>query len=454
MAKSTNKSVRQLLNSFRGKNIADSKEKFFGMNFTGMPGDGTPNNIGKSSDWLREYAKNPRLAGLNKIVSDNGVAEFNIYHKDSKSKTIITGHPLEKELLEHTVPMFFSLWTAYRLMSGVVYLAYELGEDGPENFKVFTASHLQNLGNNNASYKFQYGNQTLTYPENQVIVDYDLDLNSPYHEGQGRASSLAEEIELDNWIVRYMKTFYVNSARPDSYIVPKGESGPNSEDLDRLTEALNSKHKGLGNAHRTAVLTFDASIETVPNNHRDMELLETRKALRDGSIQHFGIPPEIMGIVENSNKATVVAAEHIYAKQVRMPILHHFEDIINSKILPLYDGAEEFYFEFHNILPDDEEMNMKKAEEGREGGSLTINEHRSLLGLPNLKGDAGNRLIGDRPLTEGGEVPTVEIESGEIDIGQIPYSKVAERALASRYSGGKSLTMDTVIEIVEEDEDE
>lgn len=451
---STNKSIKQLFDSFRGKDIANINEKFFGMSMTGISGESTPSNISKSPQWLSEYSKNPRLAGLNKIVSDNGVAEFGIYQKGSEHKYLVTGHPLEAEIRAHTVPMFFSLWTAYRLMSGVVYIAYERGEEGPTNFKIFTASQLSNVGADVSTYKFNYGDKTLTYPASQVIVDYDLDLSNPYKDGKGRASSIAEEIELDNWILRYMKAFYINSARPDSYIIPKGESGPNGDDLDRLAEALNSKHKGLGNAHKTAVLTFDASIETVPNNHRDMELLETRKSIRDASLQHFGIPPEIMGIVENSNKATVVAAEHIYAKQVRMPILHHFEDIINSKILPLYDGAEEFYFEFLNILPDDEEMNMKKAKEGREGGSVTINEHRNLLNLPPLIGDVGYRLVGAKPSGDGGVIETVEISSGEIERAPVPYSKIAERSIASRFSGGKSLTLDTVIEIVEEDKDE
>ena len=237
------------------------------------------------------------------------------------------------------------------------------------------------------------------------------------------------------------------------FIIPKGDQGPSSSDLERLVEALNSKHKGLGNAHRTAVLTFDATIESVPNNHREMELLDSRRAIRDSALQHFGIPPEIMGIVENSNKATVVAAEHIYAKQVRMPILHHFEDIINSKILPRYKTSQEYQFRFDNILPDDEEMNLNKAKEGREGKTLTINEHRQLLGFPPLEGDSGKVLVGESS-GEGDTSTVVEVDSGTIPVEGIDYKKVEEAAYAEWISNGKIMDVNTQNGIIKEDKDE
>lgn len=452
MNKSTKGSINLLMKSFLGgKEPVNEKSFDMGSLFGLNPGDKRPHNIGHSTDWLKEFSDNPRLAGLNKIVSDNGVSEFGIYQATEGGEKRVIGHPLEEEIRTHTVPMFFSLWTAYRLMTGIVYIAYDLENGEPRNFKVFTVTHLTSA--EEGSYTFQLGDKTLTYPEEQVIVDYDLALESPYTDGRGRAASIAEEIELDSWILRYMKTFYHNSAVPSMFIIPKGDQGPSSSDLERLVEALNSKHKGLGNAHRTAVLTFDAAIESVPNNHREMELLDSRRAIRDSALQHFGIPPEIMGIVENSNKATVVAAEHIYAKQVRMPILHHFEDIINSKILPRYKTSQEYQFRFDNILPDDEEMNLSKAKEGREGKTLTINEHRQLLGFPPLEGDSGKVLVGESS-GEGDTSTVVEVDSGTVPVEVIDYKKVEEAAYAEWISNGKIKDINTQIEIIKEDKDE
>lgn len=422
----------------------DAVEKFFGASSTtGLFGTETPSDIGSSAEWLKNYHTNPRLTSVNKIATDNGVADFGIYTDASGEKQRVVGHPLEEEINNHTVPMFFALWTAYRLMSGVVYIAYDLENGEPVNLKLFAEHHY--MGEEGNYKKFTYGTEILKYHKTQVIKDLDLDLVSPYTDGKGRMASIAEEIELDTWIVRYLKNFYINSAQPGMFIIPRGETMPDSEDLARLADVLRTTHKGIGNAGKTAVLSFNADIATVPSNHKDLELLETRKALRDAGIQHIGIPPEIMGIVENSNKATVVAAEHIYAKQVRMPILRHFEDIINSKILPLYAGSEEYYFEFNDILPDDEEMQMKQAKEGREAGTITINEHRAYLGLPSLVGDEGNRLVG----SESGE--PVEVSTGEVGYTQVDYRDVKARKLALEISKGKTEDLDTQVVIIEED---
>lgn len=401
-----------------------------------------------SSEWLEQFNENPRLSGLNKIVSDNGVTPFNINYYGDKGKQKVTGHPLEEELKTATVPMFFSLWTAYRYMTGIVYIAYDTGKEGPENFKVFTETHLVSRGASGETYVFQEGDKKTVYHKDNVIIDYDLDLNDPYNNGFGKAAAIMKEIEADELVLNYLTNFYVNSARPDAFIVPKtSKEGtlPSPEDLQRLASNLRDFHKGWRNSHKMAVLGFEATIETIPTNHRDMELLETRKMYRDTSHQHFGIPPEIMGIIENSNKATVVAAEHIYAKQVRMPLLHHFEDIINSKILPKYKNSEYMEFEFDNILPDDDELNMEKAEIGYKAGSLTVNEHRELLGFKRLKNDYGNMPVGtEYNVEEHGELEEVSDVDYGVDV--IPYEK-AVRKTRERITG---VPLGSILQLKEE----
>ena len=52
-----------------------------------------------------------------------------------------------------------------------------------------------------------------------------------------------------------------------------------------------------------------------------MDFTQSRKDLRDGVNAHFGVPPEILGIVENSNRATATQAKIIYAENVLTPRL-------------------------------------------------------------------------------------------------------------------------------------
>lgn len=453
--------IRNYAKSFAGlanpnPTMSDVIEQHFvdeGFNQKGLTDNlAAPTTQKDKDDWLQKLNDNPRLSGLNKIISDNGVTPYGIYYDDpEKGKVKVLNHPLEEELNKATVPMFFSLWTAYRYMTGTVFIAYDMKGGHPANFHVFTTTHLVKDGREGGSYTFQKGNKQVSYPSTRVIVDYDIDPVNPYGDGFGKAASIMHEVEADEYILRYLTQFYVNSARPDAFIIPVAKADqdlPDQETLNRLATRLRDFHKGWANAHKMAILSFEAKVESIPTNHREMELLETRRMYRDTSHQHFGIPPEIVGIVENSNKATVVAAEHIYAKQVRMPLLHHFEDIINSKILTKYDSSDNMYFEFENILPDDDELNLKKAQEAEKAKTITINEHREMLGLPRIKNEYGNALVGtEYDPTEHG---LIEVVQGT-DYTTVPYKKISAANLATKANIDEGSTI--VIHMEDKDEE-
>lgn len=433
---------------------ATIEQNLYDEGFTGGNNSelGTPTSKIDDGRWLQQLNDNPRLSGLNKVIADNGVTPYGIYYEDpEKGKVKVKNHPLELELNKATVPMFFSLWTAYRYMTGTVFIAYETVDNQPANFQVFTTTHLVKDGRESGStFVFKKGNKEVTFPNNRVIIDYDINPVDPYTSGFGKAGAIMHEVEADTYILRYLTQFYVNSARPDAFIIPiaKPEQElPDNATLERLATRLRDFHKGWANAHKMAILSFEAKIESIPTNHRDMELLETRRMYRDTSHQHFGIPPEIVGIVENSNKATVVAAEHIYAKQVRMPLLHHIEDIINSKILPEYSHSEDMYFAFENILPDDDELNLQKAERAEKGATVTINEHREFLGLPRIKGEYGNMIIGtDYDPKEHGVIEVVQHEPYD----EVLYAKIQSRLIAK----ASDIDEDSIVTIQMEEENE
>ena len=50
-------------------------------------------------------------------------------------------------------------------------------------------------------------------------------------------------------------------------------------------------------------------------------MIQGRIFLRDAVLEHFGVPREIMGITESSNRATSEAAQYIYAQNVLTPRL-------------------------------------------------------------------------------------------------------------------------------------
>ena len=418
---------------------------------TAILGDLTTNFLSGSSSayaWLDTYNTNPRLSVIHKISQDNGSTPFTIRGSRGTKEYIIKNHPLEKAINEHSVPQFFALWTAYRLMQGEVYIAYDLVGGTPSDLKVFSRYHK--VGSHEDYYEFKYGDGTKTYPRDQVIVDLDLDLGSPYSKGKGKAESIKDEVETDEIVQKYIKNFYFNSARPDMIITAEAGEDMSDDDVKRIETSWINKFQGYANAHKPVFLNWAAKVISVPTNHREMELLDTRRFYRDTIIQHFNTPPEIMGIVENSNKATVIAAEHIYAKQVRMPLLHLMELLVNTKLMPRFPNSLNMRLAFDNIIPDDVELELSLLKEAKEASAITINEWRTRMGFPEIKSDYGRMMVGSAPPME-----PVEIEQREITSRNYKdYQEFVTEEFVARASAriGKELNDDTIILFTEEEQ--
>lgn len=130
-------------------------------------------------------------------------------------------------------------------------------------------------------------------------------------------------------------------------------------------------------------------------NMRDMDMTEGRRFLRDAVLEHFGVPREIMGITESSNRATSEAAQYIYAQNVIMPRLNRREEAINTQILPFY--GNDLVWHFDDVVPRSQEFDKAKGIDGWNAGLLTKDEARELLGMEPCKtgGDCFKITISD-----------------------------------------------------------
>ena len=89
-----------------------------------------------------------------------------------------------------------------------------------------------------------------------------------------------------------------------------------TEQRDAFMARWNQKHKGVENSHRAAALSGNVNIKEIGSNDgKNLGFIESRVAMRDAVLEHFGVPREIMGITENSNRSTADSAQYIYAKQ-------------------------------------------------------------------------------------------------------------------------------------------
>ena len=148
-------------------------------------------------------------------------------------------------------------------------------------------------------------------------------------------------------------------------------------DLDRQARLQNLKDaKDMRRRQtKTGVFMQKKALEAL-----EKLMINGRTFIRDACLEHFGVPREIMGITESSNRATSEAAQYIYAQNVLMPRLRRREDAINQQLLPLF--GDHLIWRYDDIVPRNQEFDKMKAIDGWNAGLITKDEARELLDMP------------------------------------------------------------------------
>lgn len=101
-----------------------------------------------------------------------------------------------------------------------------------------------------------------------------------------------------------------------------------------------------------------------------------------------GIPPEMLGIVENSNRATIDAATLLMAEQVVIPRLEFQRSYFQEFLVRDYD--ERLIVDYVSPVREDIEAQAEALK--ATPWAATVNEHRQRAGLPPLEDEAEGKL--------------------------------------------------------------
>ncbi len=254
-----------------------------------------------------------------------------------------------------------------------------------------------------------------------MFVMRDLNPYDPFGRGLGQSEPLADEIEIDEYAAKFQKNFFLNDATPATII--SGED-LTEEQRNRLEATWNESYKGVRNSHRATFLKTNVTVQKLAENMKDMDMIQGRIFIRDAVLEHFGVPREIMGITESSNRATSEAAQYIYAQNVLMPKLRMREEAINTQLLPMF--GENLVWRYDDIVPKNQEFDKAKAIDGWNFGLLTKNESRQLLDLDDVEnGDVYKSSFSDVFLGADDD-PTV---FSQMDSGAVPEEDQVELTL-------------------------
>jgi len=352
-----------------------------------------------TAEWFDLYNKSPRMNPVHQIASDVATSMYGIYKKGDTKKIKLKDNPIEVLLKNpcqnQTITEYalFYLTQVYLLLpSGEAFWLKEKNGLGritelwpipphwvseiPSMAKPFYT--VQPLGNTQA--------QPIYVLKDDMVFFKKPDIVNPYLRGIGRSTGISDEIEVDEYMSKYQKRFFWNDAIPAMVIQMPGAD---EAVINRTEESWNQKFGGFNNKHKTAFVNWELKAQILKESNKDMDFIASRKYLRDEANQHFCIPPELFGILENSNRSTIDAAYYLYTKNVLRKELKFIDDTINIQLLPEFD--KNIYIEHDSVVPEDEEFLLKKSTEGLKYGSLTVNTWLRTNGFDEL-GEKGEML--------------------------------------------------------------
>ena len=338
-------------------------------------------------DWLAMYGKSPRLAVVERIASDLSFASGRLYVLDSDgneheiqnhSFLDFWAHP--NPLYEFTSASLWKLEEIYLLLKGEGYFVIERDAAGRPSELWPVPTHWVQMTPylNHPYYTIRTASGfTMEVPVDDMYCEKDLNPLDPYMRGLGQAESVADEVEIDEYAAQFQKRFFYNDATPNIIVSMPGST---DDQRKRFRAEWLERFKGVFKSHGIATVGGEISVQKLSESMKDLDMTNGRIFLRDAVLEHFGVPREIMGITESSNRATSEAAQYIYAQNVLMARLRRREEAINQQLLPAF--GDNLVWKFDDIVPKNQDFDKQKALDGWNAGLLTKNEARELLNMP------------------------------------------------------------------------
>ena len=171
-------------------------------------------------------------------------------------------------------------------------------------------------------------------PPQAVFRFVNPDPVNPYGRGSGIMRAFGDEIDTDEYTAAYTRNWFLNTARPD-LLITANDLDP--ADTERLELSWLQQTQSFRRAHKPFFLPKKVDITHLSPKFSDLDMTKLRAWERDIIVHGVGMPPEILGILESSNRATIEAADYLMARYVITPRLELMRTFMQFLLLPIYD---------------------------------------------------------------------------------------------------------------------
>lgn len=227
----------------------------------------------------------------------------------------------------------------------------------------------------------------------------------PYR-GLSPVLSILPDLDTTRYAAEWSRAFFLNSAQPGGIIeVPVHLQ---DHEFDEMRARWAEQHKGVGNAHKVAIVEYGAKWTDRTISQRDMQFVELRGATREAIREAYGIPKFAVGDLEDVNRATAEAAKAWFAEQLTIPRLERIKGALNNELLPMYgptgDGLE---FDYCDPVPPDTTVEAEQLTARSNAAAVLVNAGfepkgtLSAVGLPEIP--FTGRPLAQAPIPKPGE---------------------------------------------------
>lgn len=236
---------------------------------------------------------------------------------------------------------------------------------------------------------------TMTLPASQVLWFRRSHPKDPWV-GLGKAFAIDDELQQYGEANKFNRSIFLNGSFPGAMVSIKG-LGP--QEQKRFQADFESRFGGYRNHGKPLVVGAEVQVQDLSKSQRDMDFISLLKFMRDASQQNWNIPPELLGIVENSNRASIDSAMYIHAVNNLEPRLRMWRSELQRKLVarfndPLLDLV------YVSPVRETAEFVLAQTNEGLTRGALTVNEWRRRNGFPSLQ-DGDVRLVPSNTAPDG-----------------------------------------------------
>jgi HK97 family phage portal protein len=146
--------------------------------------------------------------------------------------------------------------------------------------------------------------------------------------------------------------FFSNAATPSLALTFTKDSAfkeITQEQRDRIRSEISAFHAGIQKSHGVLVLGPGEDIKKIGADMADMDFAKLMQFEKEEILAVFGVPPIILGHVQNANRANSSDQRRMFWEETVIPIIEDIASLANRKISPRFGKGVYAKFDYSQV---------------------------------------------------------------------------------------------------------